>query len=456
MRLLGLSHSHGARRLIGTWLLTLVSATCLGACGGSPTRPALTPTAQPVALATPLAPAQLPTAASTPAAAPLTLTWWAPDFITTGAGGPGGALLDRQLRDFTAQRAGNVQVNLVTKAKYGKGGLLDLLRSAQPVAPAILPDLVVLDIAELRESAIAGLLQPLEDVLDPALLTNLYPFARQASSYGGHFVALPYIADVEHLAYNRTRVRSAPSTWSDFAANVPMTYLFPIGNAQPPGANSADNMSQAFVSQYLSAGGTIDPETRQLVLNETSLLRTLTFYDQVRTANVLPAGASDGVTLDDCWNAYADEHVVLADVSAHRYLIARDSLKNSGYAALPGWNGPATPVASGWAFAILTNDPARKSSAAQLITWLLTPERLAAWTQATGWLPALPLVWSRWGSNAYYDFLQSQLALAVPGPVGLGDPQTATQLERAVTGVLRDRVSPKDAVRSVATPVPSK
>ena len=78
----------------------------------------------------------------------LTLIWWTPEFISPKAPALAGPLLAKQLADFEAAHEGKVRVNPVLKARYGKGGLLDFLRTTQPVAPGLLPDIVALDVAD--------------------------------------------------------------------------------------------------------------------------------------------------------------------------------------------------------------------------------------------------------------------------------------------------------------------
>ena len=90
-----------------------------------------------------------------------------------------------QLDAFSAAQDGKVRVQVERKARYGKGGLLDFLRSAQPVASSVLPDLVALDVVELEKAVEAGVVQPLDRLLDDEVTARLYPFAREAGQFGG-------------------------------------------------------------------------------------------------------------------------------------------------------------------------------------------------------------------------------------------------------------------------------
>jgi ABC-type glycerol-3-phosphate transport system substrate-binding protein len=105
-------------------------------------------------------------------------------------------------------------------------------------------------------------------------------------------------------------------------------------------------------------------------------------------------------------------------------------------------------VASGWALAVTSADPARQRVAAALIAWLLAPERGGAFAQASGWLPVSPKALETWGADPYYDFLAGQLAVAVSHPIGPDYNLTAARLQRAITAVLKGTVKPTEAVQA--------
>ncbi len=332
------------------------------------------------------------------------------------------------------------------KMRYGKGGILDLLRTAQPVAPSILPDLVVLDVFELEQAVSAGLLQPLDQLLAEEVLQPLYPFARAAGQFQGQLLAVQYLADLEHIIFLANAVPNPPQTWDDLLRSGATPYLFPLGAPQP-GANTSRFRSLQCVqlSHYLSAGATLNPTTRQLTLEETPLLRLLTFYKSASDAGMLPPNALEINSTDMVWNIFAQGRVPLAQVTARQYLAEAGAASPIRFAATPGWAGPATPVASGWALAIVTTNPKRQQLAADLIAWLLEPQRAGTLARAVGWLPTSPVALNTWGDQPYYTFLAAQLAGAVSPPVGPDYAQTSSQLQKAVVAVLAEGVSPRDA-----------
>ena len=192
---------------------------------------------------------------------------------------------------------------------------------------------------------------------------------------------------------------------------------------------------------------TVDPKTHRLVLQEQPLLRLLNFYRDAREAGLFPKDVLDFSNLDETWSRYAQGDAAVADISARRYLANRDALPNTAHAPAPGWSNPVAPIADGWALAITTPDPVRQKAAAELIAWLMAPERAGPWAQAAGWLPTSPAALATWGAAPYHAFLDGQLASAIAAPAGPDNAATAARLQKAVTAVLKGASTPADAVQ---------
>jgi ABC-type glycerol-3-phosphate transport system substrate-binding protein len=259
------------------------------------------------------------------------------------------------------------------------------------------------------------------------------------------------IADVEHVVYNRDRVSSPPSTWVGLLTEK-VPYLFLAGSPQSPSVvGLPDDVQPAFIAQYLSADGVLDPKTRRLVVQEQPLLRVLNFYRDASEAKLLPQNILSVASLEAAWAAYTQNGVAMVAVSARRYLAIRETLPNTGFAAAPGWSRPAPPVAGGWAFVVTDSDPVRQKAAADFIAFFMAPKRIGPLAQAAGWLPTSPEALATWGNNAYLGFLDGQLAAAVAHPVGPEYPQTAARLEKAVVAVLKGVSTPAEAVQAAVS-----
>ncbi|RLC93398.1 MAG: hypothetical protein DRI77_11965, partial [Chloroflexi bacterium] len=157
------------------WTLFITLIFTLTGCGAqSPTPTSLPPTPMPG----PLSPLPTPTPTAEPQPMIITLGLWLPEELDPYGGGAGADVLAQQLTAFSKVHP-DLQVEVTVKQAHGRGGLLDFLRTARDAAPSVLPDLVVLDAAELETAAGSGLVQPLDSILSPAEMTDRFPFAAE-------------------------------------------------------------------------------------------------------------------------------------------------------------------------------------------------------------------------------------------------------------------------------------
>ena len=350
---------------------------CAAAAPVAPTPAAPTPiltqsTTTPAALATVTLPRSVSTRTPIATTSAITLTLWTTEDLAPGAT-PAGRVLKNQFDAFTAASP-NIHVDIVLKKPYGKGGVLDFLLTTSAVVPAQLPDLITLDIAEVPLAADAGILQPLDVWLPNELKNDLFPFAFRAAHYQNQWIALPFAADVQHLVYNKTTIKKAPATW-DECIKQKTTLLLPLAG------------DDAFVLQYLglapSSDGFLPPPTDAI-----GIAQILSFFKRARDLNLLWETAINLKSGDEVWTPFAAGQVALAQVSASRYLSERDKMPNAGFAGVPTRDGKVATVAGGWAFALVTTDPARQAAATRFMQWLVQTERLAPWLRVARRLPA--------------------------------------------------------------------
>ena len=166
------------RTVLLSWGRLLAAVALAGGLTGcaapSTPHPGGASTARPTAFPAPST--AVPTVAASPTDDTLTLTWWTPEFFSPNAPQPAGPLLAQQVAEFEQAAGGIVRVSPVLKARYGKGGLLDFLATAQGVAPGILPDLVALDVAELESAVAAASADPQDAILGPGLQYGANPW----------------------------------------------------------------------------------------------------------------------------------------------------------------------------------------------------------------------------------------------------------------------------------------
>lgn len=432
------------RWLIGPALGLICGLVVLAACDARPLPFAPTPTASAVAAsptpaATPAEPPALatpPPVDSTPA---LTLTWWTTEWFSPGANEASRVALSQQLDSFTTAHP-DIAFQIVLKRPYGKGGILDFLTTASRAAPKVLPDLVILDLAELEAAVSAGLVQPLDGLLPSDLTSDLFPFAAQASQINQHWYAVPFLADLEHVLYDVRRLPAAPRTWADLLASE-TTYFFPV-------AGRGGLASDAVLIQYLSAGGSWEQEGPTVPLDPRALEQTLNFLKEARTRGYIPPQALEQGDADAGWALFASGQVAMTQVRAQRYLAERDNLRNAAYAPIPTRDGRLATIGRCWGFAVVTEDPARQAAAAQVIVWLLDATRSATWTFAADYLPTRRSALALWGqADPYFTFLRDHLEAARHRPTGAAYDEASRALQRAVTDVLTSVATPQEAAR---------
>ncbi|MCC7355554.1 MAG: extracellular solute-binding protein [Anaerolineae bacterium] len=412
------------------------------------------PTAAPPVVATsesPVAvspsPAALPGETPTPAtpAPPLTstrgmtLTWWTTEWFSPGEDGAGRVIVSQQLAGFETAHPGVVfQVTL--KLPYGKGGLLDLLITSARAAPKALPDLVSLDLAELNSAVNAGLVQPLDGLLPADLTSDFFPCAANGGQINGHWYAVPFQIDFEHVLYDVRRLTVAPRTWADFLTNGSNYFL--------PAAGRGGLVSDAVLAQYLAAGGKWERSGSMVPLNQESLEQTLAFFKEAQARGFIPPQAVEQNNTDAGWELLLSGKVAMTQVRAQRYLAGRSELRNVAYAPMPLRDGRVTTIGQGWGLAVVTGDPKRQAAAMQFIAWLLDATRNSTWARAANSLPSRRSALEQWSqADPYFLFLREQSEACKYRAVGLGYNEASRAIQRALTDVLTGVASPQQAAQ---------
>ena len=412
-------------------ILAGLAVSILAACGASTVVPPPQTTLTPGETVTP-APRPTPTESA------IELRLWLPESLASIGDDAGARVLDAQLADFDARHAG-LTLSASPKKDRGSGGLLDLLRAARPVAPAVLPDLVLLSDADLAVAAREGLILPLDDVLDVASEAGLFGFARSAARIDGKCMGLPLAADFDHLVFARDRLDAPPADWDDL-----------ISEAVPIAFGFADDgqVSDAALAVYGRLNGTLINVEGQPALTLDALARLLDLYRDARAAGVI-AVSSLNWSDADAWDAFRSSDQALAIVRASRYLSARGEARDLGFARLPSIDGqPVAPIGRVWSLALVTRDPGRQALAVELMTHLSRSENAAAWTQAAHILPARAEALALWeAADEYVAFARGELNRAAPPP----SPAALDAVSPAFLDAIRDVLAGRSTPQAAAT-----
>ena len=391
---------------------------------------------------TPTAPSQGPIPSPSPSptvpppivsATPMTLTvWTAVEFAPTGEA------LARQLEEFEAISL-KVHVAIQPKGMEGKGGLVNLMTAAAPVAPSVLPDVAIVNSAQAAALAQQGLIHPWQDLLPPNLEEDLFPLARRLGYYEEQRMGVSVALDLQHLAYNLNEVPTPPLLWRDVLTGKAL-YLFP--------AMGKGDTLDTFLIQYLGAGGRLFDEEGSPLLEGEPLAAALARYQGAEIVRVVPSEALQLDSLAACWPLYLSGRVGMVHVWTSRYLAEQSKLQHTSFAPIPTVGETRITVGRGWLMVLVAKDPVRQEKAARFLSWWLAPQYNAALCRATGWLPPGHAAFAQWqGDDRYYRFLQGQLEVALPQPIL--SPPWAEALSGAIGQVLRGEVTAQEAAAQV-------
>ncbi len=374
------------------------------------------------------------------------LVWWTPQDHAPQplADSPAAEVLATQLADFTQE--GGEQVHVILKKPFGKGGLLDFLRTAAAAAPPVLPDLITLHSEELATAVRAGLLQPLDSLIPAEVSEDLFPFALQAGQVDGVLYGLMWDADISHLAYDTRALDTPPRTWDELLASEATLAI--------PGATVEGRVNDSFLLQYAGAGGNLIPQEGELTVDGVALRRVLEFLASARQSGRLPDLVLSLADPAACWEALLAGQVQMAQVQASQYLEAHAQAAWTGYATTPTWDGRVVSIGHGWMLAIVTQDPKRQARAAKFLTWLLQPDHAGDWTKAGYRLPARRAALAQWGEDdPYVAFLRQQMEAALPRPHNDAFAGISRAFQWAERQVLSGEATPDQVVTEVLAEV---
>ncbi|MBB3108325.1 multiple sugar transport system substrate-binding protein [Paenibacillus phyllosphaerae] len=104
-----------------------------------------------------------------------------------------------------------------------------------------------------------GLLSDMNDILSPELKDKLYPNLMEMDQIEGKQYAIPYVASIRSLYYNKSlfaeaRIAKPPATWDELKSAA--QHIKANGQASGFGVDLTDNEIQAYLSYFfLGAGG---------------------------------------------------------------------------------------------------------------------------------------------------------------------------------------------------------
>ncbi|MCD6519290.1 MAG: extracellular solute-binding protein [Anaerolineae bacterium] len=377
----------------------------------------------------------------------MTLRIWAPPELVLGfqenSSQPVTQTLSALLQEFEGSYP-SLRFEVEPKSPYGLGGLAHLLITTHAAVPTQMPDLVLVDTAELPKLSRAGIPVAFEDVISPQDWEEFYPFARQCVTFQGKSLGLPTYTDLLIAVYNVSLVKEPPRTWTELM-EIKSSYIFPM-------AEGDGSAADIFLLQYLAAGGTLGKE--RMSLNPTIMAGVLRNYREAMDRGVIPDFVRGLGTLETCWGVYLTGDAGMANVSSYQYQRDRSLLKRTRYTQIPTVSGKPLSLARTWAWIVTTPDPQRQEIAAQVALFLTNPEVLSKWVGSTPHLPVSKRALRKVVQDpAYYAFLEDLMQHAFPYP----DLQSYSRIQpiliHMIGSVLNGSNTPEQAALAAAAQI---
>lgn len=354
--------------------------------------------------------------------------WWAASVypLTNSAAR---RALDELLIDFQRTTGSRVVVRL--KGSDSGGGLAAQIATTQIVAPAALPDMVLLRRADLAVAARSGVLADVSSV--NLGISGMFASAAQLGRVDGSVRGIPFAVDALHIVYKRDMVSSAPTTLDALlAARQP--YLF--------AASSRRGLHPGFVAQYLSAGGKLADATGRPLLEREALLQALRFYQRARQSGLITDDALDFTSAAQYVNQFLTGSAGIAQMESSTYLRLTDAERSRLRVSplpMPGDSGDSLAVVDGWLWAVVERDRQRTTTALALLRRLLADEWYSRFCREMDVLPARESALRLWPDDAYTRFLLDLMQQPAAPPVDMLDPTLATALQAAFEDVIAGR-----------------
>jgi ABC-type glycerol-3-phosphate transport system substrate-binding protein len=377
-----------------------------------------------IATVTPVTPTVTPSG-------PRTLRLWVPPQFDPSAETTAAALLQERLDEFDARRP-DLLIDVRGKAESGTSGLLNALAVTKSAAPSIMPDLVALSRADLVAAAATGLIHPLDGLTDLPEESDWFPYARQMARIQNSSFGLPFAGDALVLIGLRNPL---PTTWNDLQEG--MLLVFP----------AADPQALFTLSLYLSAGGTLQDSQGRLALNEAVLTNVLSFYSPDAENNFISPQVTNYEDEEQAWEAFRELRGNLVTGWTSQFL--SEGATPLVLAPLPGFNSNHYSLATGWSWAMASNNPENQALAVELAEFLTDSQFLAEWTRAAGYLPTRPTALALW------EDVRGQLALTQTAELASLIPtedllaRVGPLFSEATLSVLNEEQSPEEAAQFV-------
>jgi ABC-type glycerol-3-phosphate transport system substrate-binding protein len=423
-----------------TTILSVLLVTVVTACGPTVTPVGDNPlegTATPDTLPTPTV-TPIPTLEATPQETD-NLTIWLPDVLFPPSNNDESVNpLIQQIIDFS-EASDTVNIEVRRKQLREIGGIMPTLRTAQDVAPGVLPDLTLIRREDLLIAVQESLIQPLEGNVSTAIIGDMFTTGLDLGQVDGTLYALPYALDIQHVIYSETvPIRGNASLDQYLEQSIP--FIFP--------ASRANGLNAVFLSQYL-ATMPLSSDSTALEVEEASLLRLYQFYEQAVANGLISSEVRNYERAADYRGVLTSGDFGSAVVSSQLYLDLVLTGQQFDVASIPTLDGEPATTVDGWMWVMTTTNPNRRALAGEFIDWMMDADRQGEYVQSIARIPSQRTALRRWYSEDYATFVQDIMPNATLPNVRAGNSATGRAIQSGLVSVISGERTAEEATQDV-------
>ena len=284
--------------------------------------------------------------------------------------------------------------------------------------------------------------------LPRALTDDFVPGLWAYGEFDGRRLGLPWNASAPVLYYNVDALRRAgldpPSNWSEFAAAAES-----LTSRQAQGVVFVGD-SWLFEMVVLAMGGRLADEEGNPTLDAPVAVEALTLLDRLEESGALAFFAASEST--PAILGFVRTRSLMAFASIANWPDVRRFSVAFELSAAPvplGVNG-AVPLGGAQLVVMRNASPAEREGAFAFWRFLMERENLAAWVEASYYIPVrrsvVPLLQGFYAEDPGRSAALSQLELAIPRPRTPDFDRWRMLLDDALEQTLRGRASPREAL----------
>ena len=291
-------------------------------------------------------------------------------------------------------------------------------------------------------------LSPLMETLDPAFVADFLPGLWDYGVLDGRRYGLPWNMSTPVLYYNVDALRRAgiqpPTTWPEFVAAAEA-----LTSRRAQGIVFVGD-SWLFEMIVLSLGGRLADAEGNPTLDSPEAIEALTLLDELERSGALAFFGADETTPAILGFVRTRSLMAFASISnwpdVSRFSVAFEMTAGP----VPLADGGAIPLGGANLVVMAGASDAERDGAFAFWRFLMEPENLAAWIEASYYLPVrrsvTPLLEDFYAEEPGRGAALSQLEIAIPRPRTPDFDRWRVLIDDALEQALRGRASPAEAL----------